>query len=141
MICPACKSDMIDVEHASIELDYCTDCRGVWFDAEELELLLGSLGLDGHGLPLADILHTPEAETPEKKRRCSICGQKMKKMALGDKPKEIIIDVCPQGHGLWFDGGEVSHLLQQLAKKQPLAGDKSGQRVVSFLGEVFQAQD
>ena len=141
MICPVCKSDMIDVEHADIELEYCVSCHGVWFDAEELELLLGSMGFDDHGLPLPDILHAPEAPTGEKKRRCPIRGQKMKKMALGAKPEELIIDVCPQGHGLWFDGGEIGHLLRQLAKKQPTIGDKSGQRVVTFLGEVFQAQD
>jgi len=39
MICPVCKSDMIDVEYHQIELDYCTNCHGVWFDAEELGLL------------------------------------------------------------------------------------------------------
>ena len=107
MICPVCKSDMIDVEHNRIELDYCTNCQGVWFDAEELELLLESMGIKNHDLALDDIWHSPEAETEEKKRKCPICGLKMKKMALGQQP-EILIDVCPKREGLWFDGGEVS---------------------------------
>jgi len=47
MICPVCKSDMIDVEYNRIELDYCTACRGVWFDTEELELLIENM--DGSG--------------------------------------------------------------------------------------------
>jgi len=46
MICPACKNDMIVVEHEDIELDYCTNCNGVWFDSGELELLLEAAGLE-----------------------------------------------------------------------------------------------
>ena len=39
MKCPVCKNMMIVVEHEHIELDYCPDCAGVWFDAGELDLL------------------------------------------------------------------------------------------------------
>jgi len=46
MICPVCKCDMIVVEYHNIELDYCTTCKGVWFDSGELELLLESHGLE-----------------------------------------------------------------------------------------------
>jgi len=41
MICPACRDEMIVVEYKKIELDICVSCRGVWFDADELGLLLG----------------------------------------------------------------------------------------------------
>lgn len=137
MICPVCNSDMIDVEYNRIELDYCTHCHGVWFDAEELELLLVSLGLENHGLPLDNIRHAPETKTPEKKRKCPICRLKMKKTALGHEP-EIVVDVCPQRDGLWFYGGEVNHLVKQVAKRPP-AKEESEQQVIDFLGEVFQA--
>jgi len=46
MKCPVCDSLMIVVEHEKIELDYCVNCSGVWFDAEELELLLEAMQLD-----------------------------------------------------------------------------------------------
>jgi len=36
MKCPVCNSLMIVVEHEKIELDYCLNCSGVWFDAEEV---------------------------------------------------------------------------------------------------------
>ncbi len=139
MICPVCKSDMIDVEYEKIELDYCTNCRGVWFDSEELELLLGRVGFEDHGLPLGDMLSRPEAETSERKRRCPICGQKMKKAAIGRQP-EVLIDVCPQGDGLWFDGGEVTELIKHLAK-EPSKKRDSQQQVTAFLGDVFKARE
>ena len=138
MICPVCKNVMIDVEYKQIELDYCTHCRGVWFDAEELELLLGSMGFTDHGLTLGNILNAPEAKTQEEKRRCPICSLKMKKAALGHEA-EVLIDACPQGDGLWFDGGEVSHLLKQVAKRP--SNKDSEQQVTDFLREVFKAQE
>ena len=79
MKCPACSSPMIVVEHDQIELDYCDECSGVWFDAGELELLFETMQLEGDHLSLDNILTSPEAESKEKKRRCPICVQKMKK--------------------------------------------------------------
>ena len=137
MICPTCKSDMIVVEHNNIELDYCTECHGVWFDSGELELLLESMNLESTELFLGDILDSMEAESSEKKRKCPICGGKMKKTIVGQEP-EIFIDVCQQGDGLWFDGGELGQLIKQLAAK-PSGKAGSQQQVISFLGEVFQA--
>ncbi|MCK4262673.1 MAG: zf-TFIIB domain-containing protein, partial [Dehalococcoidia bacterium] len=114
MICPTCKADMIVVEHNNIELDYCTDCQGVWFDSGELELLLESMSLEHPDMFLGNILGSVEAPSAEKKRKCPICGQKMKKAIVGQEP-EILIDVCRQGDGLWFDGGELGQLVKQMA--------------------------
>ena len=139
MICPVCKEDTIVVEYNNIELYYCNDCRGVWFDSAELELLLQSMSLDSQNLLLGDILKSSEAMTQEKKRKCPICGQKMKKATIGEHPG-VLVDACPQGHGLWFDGGEVAQLLKHLTGKQP-AGQDSQQQVISFLGEVFKAPE
>jgi len=130
---------MIVVEHSKIELDYCTSCHGVWFDSGELELLLESVSLEPSSPFLNNILGSPETRSSEKKRKCPICNKKMKKTTIGQQP-EILIDVCRQGDGLWFDGGEMEQLIRQLVKKQP---EKLGsqQQIVSFLGEVFKARE
>jgi len=129
---------MIVVEYKNIELDHCNDCHGVWFDSTELELLLKLLNLVSHNLPLDDILKSPEATSPEKKRKCPICRKKMKKTTIGEHPR-VLIDVCPQKHGLWFDGGEVAQLLKHLAGEKPARKD-SQQQVISFLKEAFKAE-
>lgn len=139
MICPACKSDMIVVEYNKIELDYCTDCQGVWFDSGELELLLESMNLESQNVFFSNILSSEEAESSEKKRKCPICGQKMKKTGIGQE-REILIDVCQRGDGLWFDGGELGQLTRQLAKK-PSEKTRSQQEVITFLGEVFKPME
>ena len=138
MHCPACKHAMIVVEYHRIELDYCPNCQGVWFDSDELDLWLKSAGREGERQFLADILSRPEAKTPESPRKCPICRRAMKKAAISQQP-EVHIDVCLRGNGLWFDGGEVDVLLRELAGKS--AGEGNAQpAVAAFLSEVFQAR-
>lgn len=137
MKCPACKNIMIVVEHEHIELDYCPECAGVWFDAGELELLLETMQLEQSLLSLDSILTSPEAKSDEKKRKCPICGQKMKKATVGHQP-EVLIDACNGGDGLWFDAGEVGQLITQIPSSEEV--DSQG-RIITFLGEVFHARD
>lgn len=137
MICPVCKHVMVVLEYHNIELDYCNSCKGVWFDSGELELLLKSQGLEEPKVFFDSILKSQEAASSEKKRNCPICGHKMTKTKTGGQPG-IIIDVCRDRHGLWFDGGEVAQLIRDLAGKQPTKPDSKGQ-VTGFLEEVFGA--
>ena len=139
MICPVCKYAMIVVEYHNIELDYCNSCKGVWFDSGELELLLESHSLEETKAFFDDILNSQEAVSSEEKRKCPICSHKMKKTAIGEQP-EILIDICRDEHGLWFDGGEVAQLIRRLAGKHPPKHD-SREQVISFLEEVFEAPE
>ncbi len=129
---------MIVVEHHRTELDYCTNCHGVWFDSHELSLLLNSMGLDGKSFLPHTIITAPEARSSENQRKCPICNKKMKKTTLGHRPA-ILIDVCRRADGLWFDGGEVSTLIKQLAETSPSNKD-SQQQILTFLGELLKAQ-
>jgi len=129
---------MIVVEYKRIELDFCSVCHGVWFDSGELELLLGIMNLANGDKFILETLSSPEARTPEKKRRCPICSQHMRKVAVGDR-QAVLIDVCKHADGLWFDGGEVNHLVKQLP--QASGRPPSELEVESFLTEVFQAVD
>jgi Zn-finger nucleic acid-binding protein len=136
MNCAACGEPLIVVEHENIELDYCANCFGVWFDSGEVELLMDTMGLESTGL---EALHlAPEAKSDEKKRRCPECQRRMKKVRLGHEP-ELVIDICPDGEGLWFDSGEVGELVSHLAAQQP-GEENSQERVIEFLGEVIKVR-
>jgi len=132
MKCPVDKSDMIVVEYQKIELDHCLQCAGVWFDCGELELLLEMNASKGQTCQtIVQKTHTGVAEA---KRRCPVCGRKMEKVWIGQK-QGILIDSCPVGDGLWFDGGELQQVLTQM---ENLDQEKS-RDVLHFLGETFQA--
>ena len=128
---------MLVVEYHNIELDYCNSCKGVWFDYGELELLLESHSLEETKVFLDGILDSQETVSSEKKRNCPVRGHKMKKTAIGEQP-EILIDLCHDEHGLWFDGGEVTQVIRRLAGEHPPKHD-SREQVISFLEEVFEA--
>jgi Zn-finger nucleic acid-binding protein len=135
MLCPVCNVAMVIVEHQNIELDYCTRCKGVWFDSGELELLLESANLGNFGEFLGNIMNKREATTTEKKRKCPICTRKMKKVLIDDE--KILVDICRHRHGIWFDNQEVQRLVKSLAEKSTVKPD-SRQNVMDFLGEVFK---
>jgi hypothetical protein len=130
MLCPVCKEEMIVVEYEKIELDICAFCRGVWFDAEELELLLGALEfLD---VKASDLFRPLPEASKEETRRCSYCRSKMEKAVMG-AGKDVVIDRCPNGHGLWFDGGELDTVINSLQRP---AVDGSGDEAKQATGEV-----
>ena len=135
MICPACREEMIVVEYNKIELDICAQCDGLWFDADELGLLLETLHLD------LDELGRPAArKTAEAARKCPYCRKKMQKTVLGPGPG-VMIDRCSRGHGLWFDGGELDAIVGELQATEPSDAKHAGRvrQVGSFLKDVLLA--
>jgi hypothetical protein len=136
MLCPVCKKEMVDVEHDRIELDYCVKCRGVWFDANELELLLDKYNLQDCDLTFSKLKNKTSEDIAEKKQKCPVCKKTMGKIKIGDS-SQTIIDICVNGDGLWFDGGEVVQLIRH-ASKDIQQESNAEQQVINFLGEVFR---
>ena len=128
---------MIVVEHSKVELDYCTNCHGVWFDTGELEILARTAG-SSDVKPLLDaFIKADESKIMEKRRRCPICTRQMRKVDVGAASGGALIDACPQGHGLWFDGGEVEALFKYLSRGH---GETAHHKVFHFMDEVFKAR-
>lgn len=113
MKCPVCKVSTTAVEFDKIELDYCFACHGIWFDRGELELLLDTLTRGTTRDLVNSLMQRPAQNVSEKSRKCPICRRTMRKIDIGSG-REILVDVCNAGHGLWFDGGESGALIEQL---------------------------
>jgi len=47
MKCPKCGGDLATENYHNIQVDRCGDCRGVWFDAGEVESLVDKPGGSG----------------------------------------------------------------------------------------------
>ncbi|MCI0498339.1 MAG: zf-TFIIB domain-containing protein [Planctomycetales bacterium] len=126
MDCPICKTAMIVLELEEVEIDYCTQCAGIWLDAGELELLLDNADRADSLLRSFTV-----AKADEKKRKCPICLKKMEKVRVGsDEDRPELIDRCPKNHGLWFDRGE----LQEVLRRGHF--DDAG-RIRRLLGDLF----
>ena len=111
MDCPACKNAMITLELEDVEIDYCTDCDGIWLDAGELELLLGQ---PDKAKQLINSF-TINSQSTEEIRKCPICDKKMQKIIVGSSKPILLIDKCRRGDGLWFDKGELHDILERAA--------------------------
>lgn len=123
MICPSCKNNMIVLELNQVEIDYCTQCEGIWLDTGELELLLNDEVAAGNMLATFKPSHENE-----KKIRCPICRKKMQKVSAGEA-FPVVIDKCKRDHGLWFDRGELQKVLKD--------GNGEENQVVKLLNEMF----
>ena len=109
MDCPVCNNAMITLELADVEIDYCTDCSGIWLDAGELELLLDATKQAEKLLNSFKIA----PKTTEKPRKCPICLKKMQKIIVGASEPVLLLDKCTRGDGLWFDKGELQDILDR----------------------------
>lgn len=108
MYCPSCKYPMIVLEFEGVETDFCSNCEGIWLDAGELELFLED------SVDKTELINSfsPTAVSKEKKRRCPICNKKMGK-TFASKERDIVLDECKNGHGLWFDKGEILEIIKR----------------------------
>jgi Zn-finger nucleic acid-binding protein len=126
MDCPLCKNAMITLELQNVEIDFCTDCGGIWLDAGELEMLLGEVEKAKRLLDSFKI----DSTSAEKTRKCPICLKKMQKIIVGTSTPILLIDKCKKGDGLWFDKGE----LQDIFDRAHL--DKEN-KIQKLLEEIF----
>ena len=129
MDCPVCKSAMITLELSEVEIDYCTDCAGIWLDAGELELLLGR---PEKAEKLLDSFKI-DADCTETRRKCPICLKKMQKIIIGQSKPILLIDKCPRGHGLWFDKGELQNIFDRAQLDQE-------NKIRKLLADIFGSE-
>lgn len=122
MNCPVCNIPFITVERKNIEVEYCISCNGFWLDSGELELINEILGTNAK---INSPFFADEIITAEKKYKCPKCKKIMKKVKING----IIIDVCPNNDGIWFDKNELSKVLNN--------SNKENGRIIKFLGEFF----
>ena len=114
---------MITLELEGVEIDFCTDCSGIWLDAGELELLLNEPNKAKHLLDSFKI----DSKSTEKTRKCPICDKKMQKIVIGSSKPALLIDKCSRSDGLWFDKGE----LQDIFDRAELDKDNKIQKLLT----------
>jgi Zn-finger nucleic acid-binding protein len=114
MKCPKCKnSDLREnkVKGHNTRVDLCPDCKGIWFDRNELESILK--------------LSVKAKKIPSRARKqpfdCPKCRKPL--YAFSYPHTMVIVDMCPQCAGIWLDANEFKEInavystAQKIAKK------------------------
>ncbi|MCA8944574.1 MAG: zf-TFIIB domain-containing protein [Planctomycetes bacterium] len=118
MLCPVCAEEQVIVEYEGVELDLCVEGHGIWFDDQELHMLLESVDSVGAAKSLEstfEAIPSPPGETP---KRCPRCSTPMEHVRAPADPDPVILDRCRHGHGLWFDAGELRAVLAKHASTE-----------------------
>jgi Zn-finger nucleic acid-binding protein len=128
MRCPECRIPLVVVEREGIEIDWCLECRGMWFDEGELELLGEKAG---RSLEVEDL--GPDEGWTKGQRRCPRCPRRMSSLNAELPDGDVVeIDRCVD-HGFWLDRGELGKILSRLDKTI----DTDEDLMLEFLGETF----
>jgi len=129
MLCPACgDAEMLVLEFERVEIDYCPRCQGVWLDSGELELIGERAGALREEF-LAALERKKGQPAPQKgRRRCPVCRRRMAQVRTESDPP-IVVDRCPNEHGLWFDRGELAAVVRA-------AGAEEGNLLARFFAEI-----
>ena len=126
MKCPVCDELMVVLELEEIEIDYCTECEGIWLDGGELELLLEGASEKEELLSSFKV----DVSSSEKKIHCPICTKNMEKVFVGSESK-VLIDRCKNHHGLWFNRGELYDVVK-------LGSIDEENKILTLLKETFK---
>lgn len=108
MICPRCKEEMIILELDNVEIDFCSECKGIWLDSGELEMLLENEEKNNLFNFFMENLYNNE-----EKLKCPVCSKKMLKVEFNKNELTITVDKCKKDHGIWFDENELYSIINE----------------------------
>ena len=108
MKCVKCEGQLHRVQVGDIEVDQCDRCAGIWFDARELDRVLGQKSVDA-----LRRLSSPDLALDQRRGRCPRCRSGGDLVRVASTLGPIHIDTCPVCGGQWLDGGELEILRQE----------------------------
>lgn len=102
MNCPKCGKKLHPMTLEGVDFDYCTACKGMWFDKDEMAAMAD--------LP-ADIPKPGDVKGTAvwTKLPCPRCLTVLKEMNLV-ADDDLRIDHCPRCQGIWLDKGELKRV-------------------------------
>ena len=123
--CPVDDFTLKQESYEGVAIDVCPHCSGVWLDAGELEALQNTQDSDFREVTTSDLDQVRAAEEmgraqSEDPRSCVVCNAGLVKKEYAFT-SQVIIDNCPNGHGMWLDKGELSRLEMFFENEQDLS--------------------
>ena len=100
--CPKCKAPMERVTFHAVEVDRCTNCKGLWFDLAERETLKGYA--NSESIDIGDPKVGKKFNKVDRVQ-CPRCHTQMIRMVDLEQP-HIWYESCPVCYGSFFDAGE-----------------------------------
>lgn len=112
MKCPRCKTENSFSQqiYEGTEIDKCNTCNGVWLDEGELIKIVQTKEETFDDQIISDTITLAFKGVPQEEARsienCPKCGKALKAINYSYS-SGIIIDRCPDSHGVWLDHQEL----------------------------------
>ncbi len=138
--CPRCKEELSPADIGPVEVDQCPECKGVWFDKDELRRAKDATDADLHWMEFEIWKHEDQYEHSTSDLSCPVCDKTMVTLQYGHT--KVNVDYCPSCRGTWLEKGEfkkiVNALEDELAEKSFADYVKESVREA---GEIFTGHE
>lgn len=112
MKCPCCNVELKSKMIQDIEVDECNDCKGIWFEDDELRKAKDSTDKDLNWIDFEIWKHKDKFKVSSRNVACPQCNQTLVAIDYADTGVEI--DYCPNCKGTWLDKGEFKKIIDVL---------------------------
>ena len=115
MDCPNDNKKLEKVLFHNVEVDYCPECLGIWFDKDELRLAKDDKDKQLNWLDFDIWRDTSRFDFKMTQHLCPIC--RIMLMEVGYDDSKVKVDFCKKCHGIWLDRGEFKQIINYLKRK------------------------
>lgn len=132
MYCPHCKKDSLvshRVKDRDVTVEYCKDCRGIWFDGREMEQMIDVASVE---------LAIPDGAKPVN-RVCPKCHVPMQ--AFNYPQTFVKVEMCPTCIGLWLDGGELKEIQMMRSRLEREGELETHADIPGIKGKIIRAMN
>ena len=115
MFCPKCKKKLDKAIFYNVEVDYCPQCLGIFFEKDELRQAKDEKDKNLRWLDVDLWKDRKKFKISYGQRLCPSCRLPLYEVYYGDS--RIIVDICNVCQGIWLDRLEFKKIIEYLKNK------------------------
>lgn len=116
MFCPLCKTKFKKQVFYGVEIDYCPQCLGLWFEQDELRQAKDEKDKNLNWLDIDLWQDAARFKICKARKLCPKCSMPLYQVGYGDSQTEV--DLCNLCQGIWLDRGEFKKIIDYLRRKE-----------------------
>ena len=113
--CPKCKIQLKPKDIGPVEVDECDQCKGVWFDKDELRQAIDITDFDLNWMDFEIWKHEDKFKAKASEINCPVCKTPNQIIDYGSTAVEV--DYCPSCQGVWLEENEFKKIIESLEQE------------------------
>jgi hypothetical protein len=142
MNCPNCHHNLEAVDVGGIHINRCPNCKGTWFDKNELRVLKDRQANGDYQWLNVDLWRDVDKFRARRQQRytCPKDGNQMTTVHYGES--NVAVDICSMCQGIWLDHDEYREIIRYLEETVDSSSSADYLKDVrNELAEVFEGRE